>query len=216
MHGLIGKKIGMTRIFDKESGRNLPITVIETGMNTVQQVKTVDRDGYAAIQLGFGACAPSRVNKPLAGHFKRLNTAPVKVLKEFRCETGDEQMQPGQQVGVEVFDGVRFVDVTGMSKGRGFSGTIKRHNFQRGRETHGNTNHREPGSIGSNTYPSRVFPKKKMAGHYGAARVTTKGLELVGVEKEAGLLYIRGSVPGASKGYVIVHKNQVKKRGQES
>jgi large subunit ribosomal protein L3 len=205
MQGLIGRKIGMTRFFDAETGREIPVTVIHAGANVVHQLKTAERDGYGAVQLGFGMVAESKVNKPQLGHFKKHKSVPTRVIREFKLDASD-QLVPGQKVGVEVFDNVKFVDVTGVTKGRGFTGTIKRHNFKRGRETHGNTNHREPGSIGQNTYPGRVFPGVRMAGQYGNSQQTMKALALVGVEKETGLIYVRGSVPGANRGIVLVKK----------
>jgi large subunit ribosomal protein L3 len=210
MEGIIGRKVGMTRIFHDESGHSIPVTVVETGANVVHQVKTVERDGYAAVQLGFEPVAETKVSKAVAGHCKKHNSEPTRITREFHLSSPDEQVEPGQKVGPEFFDGVRFVDVTGISKGRGFAGTVKRHNFQRGRETHGNTNHRERGSLGAGTYPARVFPGVRMAGHMGAERVTVKGLEVVGVNKDAGLVYIRGSIPGARRGIVFLRKNLAK------
>ena len=207
MRGLIGRKVGMMRLFDAESGSNVPITVIATGANVVHAVRTMDRDGYRAVQLGFDECSEKTVSKPVLGQFKKLNTVPCRVVKEFELEDGEQEPSPGDRVGVDVLNGAQFVDVTGITKGRGFTGTIKRHHFRRGRETHGNTNHREPGSTGCNTYPSRVFPGKKMAGQYGNQQRTTRRLRLVGVEKDAGLLYVKGAIPGKTSGVVIVRKH---------
>jgi large subunit ribosomal protein L3 len=208
MQGLIGRKIGMTRVFDKSSGKDVPITVIQTGTNVVHQVKTVEKDGYGAVQLGFDIVAEQRVTKPLAGHFRKHGSSPTRVVKEFNLDAGDNPA-PGQKIGLEVFDNVKFVDVVGVSKGRGFSGCIKRHNFQRGRETHGNTNHREHGSVGSNTFPARVFPGLRMAGQYGNEKSTMRGLAVMGMEKESGLIYVKGAVPGYNKGIVLVKKTTV-------
>ncbi|MDR0330355.1 MAG: 50S ribosomal protein L3 [Chitinispirillales bacterium] len=206
MQGLIGKKVGMTRIFN-ETGRVVGVTVILAGNNVVEQVKTVDNDGYSAVQLGFGEVAEKRVRKPQAGHFKKLGSAPMKVLKEFELDCdADKELKPGQAIGVEVFEGVKFVNVTGVSKGRGHAGTIKKYNFQRGRESHGNTNHRERGSSGAGSYPARVIPGLKMSGHMGACQVTTRRLEVVGVDKEAGLVFVKGSVPGCRTGIVYLKK----------
>jgi large subunit ribosomal protein L3 len=196
----------MTRIFN-ETGRVVGVTVILAGNNVVEQVKTVDNDGYSAVQLGFGEVAEKRVRKPQAGHFKKLGSAPMKVLKEFELDCdADKELKPGQAIGVEVFEGVKFVNVTGVSKGRGHAGTIKKYNFQRGRESHGNTNHRERGSSGAGSYPARVIPGLKMSGHMGACQVTTRRLEVVGVDKEAGLVFVKGSVPGCRTGIVYLKK----------
>jgi large subunit ribosomal protein L3 len=211
MQGLIGKKIGMTQIFNKDTGEVVPVTVIQTGTNVVCQVKSPEKDGYRAVQLGFGARSDKRTNKPLMGHFKKNNAIPSKVIKEFKFDGADEQVTPGQTVGVEILENVKFVDVIGTSKGRGFTGAIKRHNFQRGRETHGCKAHRQRGSSGANTTPGRVVPGLKMEGHYGASQVTAKNLKLVAVDKEAGLVLIRGAVPGPNKGIVYIMKNLIKK-----
>jgi large subunit ribosomal protein L3 len=208
MQGLIGKKIGMTRVFN-DAGRVIAVTVIKTG-NVIEQVKTLDKDGYSSVQLGFDAVSEKKVNKPLLGHFKKNNSEPVKVLKEFKLDSSDEQLVSGNKVGVEVFEGVRFVDVAGTSKGRGHTGTIKKYNFQRGRKTHGNTNYRERGSSGANTYPARVFPGLKMSGHWGDEQVTAKKLEVVSIDKDAGLLFVKGAVPGRNQGIVYIKKNKTK------
>ena len=144
------------------------------------------------------------------GHFKKHAATPSRVLKEFKLDSADEQLTPGQSVGVEMFENVKFVDVTGVSKGRGFAGGIKRHNFHRGRETHGCKAHRQRGSMGANTTPGRVVPGLRMEGHMGAARVTSKKLEVMGVDKEAGLVLVKGAVPGPSKGVVYIKKNSTK------
>lgn len=205
MQGLIGKKIGMTRLFN-EAGRAVPVTVIQAGNNVVEQVKTAEKDGYSAVQLGFEQVAEKKVNKPELGHFKKLGTTPVKIMKEFKLDGADEALSAGQVVGVEVFENVKFINVTGISKGRGHAGTIKKYNFERGRETHGNTNVRERGSSGANSYPARVMPGLKMSGHMGAAQVTTRRLEVVGIDKEAGLVFVKGAVPGYKTGYVFLKK----------
>jgi large subunit ribosomal protein L3 len=210
MQGLIGKKIGMTRIFDNDSGEVIPVTIVQTGTNIVQQVKTVERDGYSAVQLGFEVCSEKQVSKPAMGHFKRHNAEPTKITKEFELDSPDEKLESGQKIGPEIFNEKGYVDVVGISKGRGFTGSIKRHNFTIGRKTHGNSCRREHGSIGSNSYPARVFPGMKMAGQYGNASVTIKGLKIVGIDNEAGLVFLRGSIPGHTKGYVYLKKNRVK------
>jgi large subunit ribosomal protein L3 len=206
MQGLIGKKVGMTRIFN-EAGRAIGVTVINAGSNVVHQVKTLEKDGYSAVQLGFGEIAERKVTKPLLGHFKKHDSTPTKLVKEFDLDSADEQLTPGQKVGVEILENIKFVDVVGTSKGRGHAGTIKRYNFQRGRKTHGNTCYRERGSVGANTYPARVFPGLKMSGHMGSIQVTSKRLEVVGIDKEAGLVFVKGAVPGPNSGYVFVKKN---------
>jgi len=198
--------MGMTTMFNAESGEAIPVTIIHTGINVVHQVKTMERDGYRAVQLGFEPVSESRINKARAGHFKKLGTEPTRVVREVLLESADEQVQTGQKIGVDLFEKVKFVDVTGVSKGRGFAGTVKRHNFQLGRASHGNTNYREPGSVGSNTFPSRIFPGKRMAGRYGAEQVTVKRLEVVGLDKDMGLVYVRGAVPGANNGIVLIRK----------
>lgn len=205
MQCLIGKKIGMTRVFD-EGGKMVSVTVVQTGKNVIHQVKTDDNDGYRSVQLGFEELAEKKVNKPKLGHFKKLGSTPTRIIKEFTLEKVDEDPQPGARIGVEVLDGVKFVDVTGVSKGRGHAGTVKRHNFTIGRKTHGNTSVRERGSTGACSYPARVFPGLKMSGHYGAEQVTVKRLEVVNIDKENDIVLIRGSIPGKNKGIVYIKK----------
>jgi large subunit ribosomal protein L3 len=205
MQCLLGKKIGMTRVFD-EAGKSIAVTVIQADHNVIHQVKTKENDGYRAVQMGFEEIAEKKVNKPRLGHFKKLGTAPTRVVRECRLDDTEEECAAGQRVGVEVFEKVKFVDVTGTTKGRGHAGTIKRYNFERGRETHGNTNVRERGSVGANTYPARVFPGLKMSGHYGNERVTIKRLEIVAIDKENSLVFLRGAVPGRNQGIVIIRK----------
>jgi large subunit ribosomal protein L3 len=208
MQGIIGKKAGMTRIFADAAGKSVPVTVIAVEPNLVHQVKTIEKDGYSAVQLGYGTVAERKLAKPQVGHFKKLNTPPTKLLREFRPDA-DEKLNAGDKIGVGIFENVKYVTITGVSKGRGFTGCIKRHNFQRGRETHGNTNHREHGSIGSNTSPGRVFPGVRMAGQYGASQVTVKNLEVVGIDKDANLMYVKGAVPGHKNGVLLIKKNPV-------
>jgi large subunit ribosomal protein L3 len=206
MQGLIGKKIGMTRIFNKETGTVIPITIVSVGQNQVQQIKTVESDGYSAVQLGYGTKKPSKVSKPESGHFKKHNSEATLITKEFLPEP-DENVECGQKIGIEIFNGCKYVNVTGTTKGRGFAGTVKRHGFHIGRMTHGNANKRERGSVGASTYPARVFPGLKMAGHYGNGSVTIKGLQIVNSDKDQGLLYLKGSIPGATKSIVFIYKN---------
>ena len=205
MQCLHGKKIGMTRIFD-EAGRSIAVTVIQAGHNVIHQVKTRENDGYRAVQMGFEEIVEKKVNKPRLGHFKKLGTPPTRMVKECRLDESDEEYTPGQRVGVEIFEKVKFVDVAGTTKGRGHAGTIKRYNFERGRKTHGNTNVRERGSVGANSYPARVFPGLKMSGHYGNERMTIKRLEIAAIDKENGLVFLRGAVPGRNQGIVTIRK----------
>ncbi|EOD57119.1 50S ribosomal protein L3 [Aeromonas molluscorum] len=201
--GLVGRKVGMTRIFT-EDGVSIPVTVIEVEANRVTQVKSVETDGYNAIQVTTGAKKASRVTKPEAGHFAKAGVEAGRGLWEFRLNNG-EVFTVGGELKVDLFADVKLVDVTGTSKGKGFAGTVKRWNFRTQDMTHGNSlSHRAPGSIGQNQSPGKVFKGKKMAGHMGAERVTTQNLELVRVDAERNLLLIKGAVPGATNGNVIV------------
>ena len=202
MIGLIGRKVGMTRVFT-EAGVSIPVTVIEIEANRVTQVKTLETDGYSAIQVTTGSKKASRVTKPEAGHFVKAGVEAGRGLWEFRIE--GEEFTLGQEINVDVFADVKKVDVTGTSKGKGFAGTVKRWNFRTQDATHGNSlSHRVPGSIGQNQTPGRVFKGKKMAGHLGAERVTVQSLEVARVDAERKLLLVKGSVPGAINGDVIV------------
>ncbi|MBZ6072797.1 50S ribosomal protein L3 [Aeromonas schubertii] len=201
--GLVGRKVGMTRIFT-EDGVSIPVTVIEVEANRVTQVKSVETDGYNAIQVTTGAKKASRVTKPEAGHFAKAGVEAGRGLWEFRLNNG-ETFTVGSELKVDLLADVKLVDVTGTSKGKGFAGTVKRWNFRTQDMTHGNSlSHRVPGSIGQNQTPGRVFKGKKMAGHLGNERVTTQNLELVRVDVERNLLLIKGAVPGATNGDVIV------------
>ncbi|XKR65405.1 50S ribosomal protein L3 [Vibrio cholerae] len=203
MIGLIGRKVGMTRVFT-EDGVSIPVTVIEVEANRVSQVKTLETDGYAAIQVTTGSKKANRVTKPEAGHFAKAGVEAGRGLWEFRLENGEE-FAVGSELTVELFNEVKKVDVTGTSKGKGFQGAVKRWNFRTQDMTHGNSlSHRAPGSIGQCQTPGRVFKGKKMAGHMGAERVTTQNLEIVRVDAERNLLLIKGAVPGATGGNVIV------------
>lgn len=195
--GLLGRKIGMTRIFTTE-GKSIPVSVVEVHPNRVSQLKNVESDGYNAVQLTGGTKKSSHVNKPLAGHFAKVEIEAGDMLCEFRVDTIDE-FTAGQLFTVgDVFNEGQFVDVSATSKGKGFAGTLKRHNFRTQDATHGNSrSHRVPGSIGQNQSPGRVFKGKKMAGHMGNKRCTTQTLELVRVDKERNLLLIKGAIPGA-------------------
>lgn len=203
MIGLIGRKVGMTRVFTEE-GVSIPVTVVEVEANRVSQVKTLETDGYAAIQVTTGSKKANRVTKPEAGHFAKAGVEAGRGLWEFRLENGEE-FAVGSELTVELFNEVKKVDVTGTSKGKGFQGAVKRWNFRTQDMTHGNSlSHRAPGSIGQCQTPGRVFKGKKMAGHMGAERVTTQNLEIVRVDAERNLLLIKGAVPGATGGNVIV------------
>ncbi|MFH1035043.1 MAG: 50S ribosomal protein L3 [Pseudomonadota bacterium] len=204
LKGLIGKKVGMTRLF-MEEGRVVPVTVLEVGPCTVVQVKTPQREKYSAVQLGFGQKKASRVNKPLTGHFKKSGSEPLAFLKEFRVDdTADFTL--GQQLTAEFFAVGDKVHVTGTSKGHGFTGVVKRHNFAGGRKTHGCTTHDAPGSIGASAYPSRVVPGKKMPGQHGNQQRQARNLKVVDVRPEMNLVLVKGAVPGANGGIVILVK----------
>ncbi|WP_045406160.1 50S ribosomal protein L3 [Vibrio jasicida] len=203
MIGLIGRKVGMTRVFT-EDGVSIPVTVVEVEANRVSQVKTLETDGYAAIQVTAGSKKANRVNKAEAGHFAKAGVEAGRGLWEFRLEN-DEEFAVGAELTVELFNETKKVDVTGTSKGKGFQGAVKRWNFRTQDMTHGNSlSHRAPGSIGQCQTPGRVFKGKKMAGHMGAERVTTQNLEIVRVDAERNLLLIKGAVPGSTGGNVIV------------
>jgi large subunit ribosomal protein L3 len=203
--GLIGKKLGMTRIFDSE-GLAIPVTVIEAGPCFVVQKKTGAKEGYDALQVGFERRSLGKFNKPEKGHFAKHDAkSGFKYLRELRLE-GEGDFQEGQEITVEQFAIGDIVDVIGTSKGRGFAGTIKRHKFHRGPMTHGSMNKRAPGSIGASAYPSRVVPGKKMPGQMGNARVTQKNLEVVDVRPEENLLIVKGAVPGPQQGLVFIQK----------
>ena len=203
--GLVGRKVGMTRIF-AEDGASIPVTVLDVSNNRVTQVKTPETDGYSAIQVTFGKRRASRVSKPAAGHLAKAGVEAGHVLKEFRIDA--EQLanfKAGDQVAVTIFAEGQKVDVTGRSIGKGFQGGIKRHNFSSNRATHGNSvSHNAPGSIGMAQDPGRVFPGKRMAGHMGDVQSTMQGLTIVRVDSERQLLLVRGAVPGAKGADVIV------------
>ncbi|WMC10760.1 50S ribosomal protein L3 [Oceanimonas pelagia] len=203
--GLVGRKLGMTRVFT-EDGVSIPVTVIEVDANRVTQVKTLEKDGYAAIQVTAGTKKANRITKPEAGHFAKAGVEAGRGLWEFRLGEGEgDSIEVGAELKVDIFADVKKVDVTGTSKGKGFAGAVKRWNFRTQDMTHGNSlSHRAPGSIGQNQTPGRVFKGKKMAGHLGAERVTTQNLEVVRVDVDRNLLLIKGAVPGATNGNVIV------------
>ena len=202
--GLVGRKSGMTRVFT-EDGASIPVTVVEVSPNRVTQIKELDTDGYRAIQVTAGSRKASKVSKSEAGHFAKAGAEAGASLSEFRLEEADEAPEVGSELTVERFEAGQIVDVTGKSKGKGFQGGVKRWNFAMQDATHGNSiSHRAPGSIGQCQTPGRVFKGKKMAGHMGAEQVTTQGLEIVRVDAERNLLLIKGAVPGAPGGDVVV------------
>ncbi|WP_097356846.1 50S ribosomal protein L3 [Candidatus Enterovibrio escicola] len=203
MIGLVGRKVGMTRIFT-EDGVSIPVTVIEVETNRVTQVRTLEVDGYCAIQVTAGTKKASRITKPEAGHFAKAGVEAGGGLWEFRLDNSEE-FEVGAEMNVELFEEFKKVDVTGTSKGKGFQGAVKRWNFRTQDATHGNSlSHRAPGSIGQCQTPGRVFKGKKMAGHMGVKRVTTQNLEIIRVDADRKLLLIKGAVPGATGGTVIV------------
>ena len=203
--GLIGRKVGMTRVF-ADDGSAIPVTVLDVANNRVTQVKTPDTDGYAAVQVTFGKRRASRVGKPMAGHLAKAGVEAGEVLREFPLSTDDlAKFKPGDVVGVDTFEVGQLVDVTGTTKGRGFTGVIVRHNFSSNRASHGNSrSHNTPGSISMAQDPGRVFPGKRMAGQYGNVTRTVQTLPVVRVDKERGLLLVKGCVPGADGGQVVV------------
>ncbi len=211
--GLIGRKAGMTRVFT-EDGTSVPVTVIEAAPNRVTQVKTDDRDGYRAVQVTAGSRKSSHVNKPMGGIFAKAEVDAGRGLWEFRLAASEgAELQSGSTIGVDIFTAGQKVDVTGTSIGKGFAGVIKRHHFAMQDATHGNSrSHRAPGSIGQNQTPGRVFKGKKMAGHLGNVKRTVQNLEIVRVDAERNLILVKGAVPGAEGGDVIVHSS-VKARG---
>ncbi len=201
--GIIGKKIGMTQIFD-ETGKVIPVTVVEAGPCVVVQKKTVENDGYEAVQLGFGDIRAKRVNKPLAGHFKKADVALKRTLREFRLDD-ISAVNVGDIVKADAFEVGEIVDVCGTSKGKGFAGTIKRWNNSRLKETHGTGPvHRHAGSMGACSSPSRIFKGKGMPGHLGAERVTIQNLEIVKIDAENNLIAIKGAIPGPKNGTVTI------------
>jgi len=204
--GLIGKKVGMTQVVQAD-GTVVSITVVQAGPCVVVQKKTVDRDGYEAVQLGFVEfIKPKRVTKGMAGHFKKAGAAPVRVLREMRFD-GDDSPNRGDKVLCEIFFEKERVHVIGTSKGRGFGGLIKRHHFRGGRASHGSMFHRAPGSIGASAFPSRVIKGMRMAGHLGHARVTVRNMRVERVDQENNLVFLRGAVPGPAGGYLVLEKS---------
>jgi large subunit ribosomal protein L3 len=210
--GVVGRKIGMTRVFS-ENGESVPVSVIHVEPNRITQKKTPERDGYDALQVTVGERRDSRVTQPMKGHFVASGVQPGRGLWEFRLEQPSE-LELGAELRVDQFEVGQKVDVTGTSIGKGFAGTIKRHNFRGQRQTHGNSlSHRVPGSIGQNQTPGKVFKGKKMAGHMGAVRCSVQNLEVIRVDSERNLLLVKGAIPGSKGGDVIVRPS-VKQRGK--
>ena len=204
--GILGKKIGMTQLF-RPDGQVVPVTVLKTGPCVVVQRKTPMSDGYDALQLGLlEYVKPRRINKPETGHIKKAGADGIRHLKEIKLRGGEGDYKAGDRILADEFKPNQKVDVTGVSKGRGFTSIIKRHNFAGGPESHGSMFHRAPGSIGASSFPSRVFPGMKMAGHSGTAQVTVRNLEIVQVDAEDNVIMVKGAVPGPNGGYVILQR----------
>lgn len=203
--GILGRKVGMTQVFD-EVGKAVPVTVIEAGPCSIVEIRTPEKNSYSAVQLGFGEVKPNNVNKPMKGYFAKHNTAPKRWLREFRVDnTADYQV--GQEITVSLFQNGELVDAIGISKGKGTAGVMKRHGFSGGPGSHGaSVSHRHPGSIGCSSYPGRVIKGRRMAGHMGSDRVTTRNLMVFAVDEENNLILIRGSVPGARDSLVMIRK----------
>ncbi|MBE6065086.1 50S ribosomal protein L3 [Clostridium cochlearium] len=204
---IIGRKLGMTQIFD-ENNRVIPVTVVEAGPCTVVQKKTIEKDGYEAIQVGYGEIREKLVNKPLKGHFEKAGVGLRRMLREFKLENASEY-QVGQEIKVDAFEAGEKIDVTGTSKGKGYQGIIKRWNAHRGPMSHGSKFHRAVGSMGAASYPARTFKNKRMAGHMGNVKSTVLNLEVVKTIPEKNLILIKGGIPGPNKGYVII-RNSIK------
>lgn len=212
--GLIGRKIGMTRIFT-ENGESLPVTVIDVSDNRVTQIKKIGKDGYSAVQLAFGKKRASRVNKSSAGHFAKAGVEAGSVLKEFRVNKDEDldQLQNGMVIKNDIFKVGQKVDVSGITIGKGYAGVIKRHHFSSNRASHGNSKaHNKPGSIGMAQDPGRIFPGKRMSGHLGNVKRTTQNLEVIRIDSERNLLLIKGAIPGAKDGNVIVRPSIKEKK----
>lgn len=204
MSALLGKKIGMTNVFSSD-GKLVPVTVVQVGPCVVTQVKTIESDGYNALQFGFDEKPVEKLNKPMAGHLKKASDKGFRVLREFRTDDA-ESVEAGSIIGIDMFAVGDKVNISGISKGRGFQGTIKRHGFQRGPETHGSRNHRKPGSIGNSAWPGKVFKGKKLPGHMGVNRETVKNLTIVDIKHDDNLLLVKGPVPGFKTGILEVRK----------
>ncbi|GAB6085498.1 50S ribosomal protein L3 [Alkaliphilus crotonatoxidans] len=202
MKGILGRKVGMTQIFNEE-GLVIPVTVIEIEPNVITQVKTTEKEGYSSIQVGFGAIKEKNVNKPLKGHFEKAGVQAKRILKEFRVENSAE-FTVGQELKADLFQAGDKVDVTGTSKGKGFQGVIKRHGQRSGPSAHGSRYHRRPGSMGAATFPGRVFKGKKLPGHMGNVQITIQNLEVVKIDVERNALLVKGAVPGPKRGLLTI------------
>ncbi len=214
MKGILGKKVGMTQIFNEE-GNVIPVTLIEAGPCYVTQKKTQEKDGYSAVQLGFEEVSDKRVTKPQSGHLKKSNAPMLKYLREFRVKDHSD-LEEGQVIDASVFEVGDLVDVVGTSKGKGFAGVVKRHGFAGGMKTHGQSDrHRAPGSIGAGTTPGHVFKGMRMPGRMGGERVTVSNLEVVIVDAERNLLAVKGAVPGAKKGLLVVKEARKTKKASK-
>ncbi len=212
IEGLIGIKLGMTQVFSKEGGV-VPVTVLKAGPCVVIQKKNRQADGYEAVQIGFVEPTPERkVSKALLGHFKKSGLPPTRRIREFRILSEGETINVGDQITASMFQVDENVDVSGLSKGKGFAGVVKRHHFRGGAATHGSMFHRAPGSVGASAFPSRTFTGMRAAGHLGAARVTVKNLQVVRVDEENHLLLVRGAVPGADGGYLVIRHSPAPKK----
>ena len=209
MDSLLGTKRGMTQIWTEE-GNRLPVTVVDVAKNLVTEVRTQERDGYEAVQLGYGAIREKRLTKPQIGHFKKLGVGQRRHLREIRGPAGE--IKVGEELACDRFEAGTLVDVIATSKGKGFQGTIKLHHFSRGPEAHGSDNVRKPGSIGMHTHPGRTLKGKRMASMMGNARVTVRRLEVVSVDAEAGVMLIKGAVPGNNGGLLLLRKSQLQKK----
>ncbi len=203
--GIIGKKVGMTQLFAAD-GTVSPATVLKAGPCVVAQVKTVDHDGYEAVQLGLVEAKPTKENKPTQGHFKKANVPPTRVRREVKVAAGGDPLKAGDQVNVSIFTDGERVDVIGTSRGKGFQGVVKRHHFAGGRASHGSMFHRAPGSIGASSYPSRVVKGMRMGGHMGDKQITTRNLKVIRVDPDNNLLLVEGSVPGGPNAIVVIRK----------
>lgn len=202
--GLIGKKVGMTRLFDQETGAMVPVTVIDVAGNTFAQRKTEDNDGYTAIQVAFSAQKESRLSRPVAGHYKKLSIQPSKLLKEFRVETSELPEEGAEHPGVNLFTDGQWVDVVGTSKGKGFQGVMRRHNFHGSPMTHGSMMHRRTGGVGGCSTPGRVWKGQKMPGQHGNFRRTVQNLKVVQIRPEDNVILVSGAVPGARGSYLVI------------
>jgi large subunit ribosomal protein L3 len=212
MKGIIGRKVGMTQIFDP-NGNVIPVTVIEAGPCYVTEIRTAEKHGYTAVQLGFGETKPTRLTRGQLGHLKRNNLPALRYLREFRIKDGAVDVKEGDEIKADVFAVNERVDVIGISKGRGFAGTIKRHGFNRQPKTHGQSDReRAPGSVGSTTNPGRTYPGQRMAGRMGNQRVTVQNLEVALVDPDRNLIAVRGSIPGANGGIVMIKPARKRRR----